>query len=147
MGIYRVKSKTCNCKGTWSTLDPRDLRIYLDNPCKEHSLIEGNTIYYELNHLLDKILKDPILIVIKQKYPVKIVKVKNCAGSKILLKIEVNHNGELDTHNFYDNKQIYYLQMDDELMWKKIDDNTIQLIILYLPQHHTVEEFWEPNDY
>ena len=48
MGIYGVKSNKCNCKGSWSTLS-NDYRTYMDNPCKEHSLIVGNTIYYELH--------------------------------------------------------------------------------------------------
>lgn len=30
MGIYGVKSTTCNCKGSWSTLT-NDKRIYIEN--------------------------------------------------------------------------------------------------------------------
>ncbi len=147
MGIYRVKSKTCNCKGSWSTLDPRDRRVYLDEPCKKHKLSEGNTIYYELKHLLVSLINDINEMRIKEKYEVKILKVQKLDNNKTIIKIEVNHEGDLNIDKFNNNKQIYYSQMNDEPMWKQIDNNIIHMIILYRSPHHTVEETWEKLDY
>lgn len=146
MGIFGVKSKTCNCKGSWTTLT-NDHRIYMERPCKLHMLEEGNTIYYELRHLLNHIINDFKGIKIKEKYPVKILKIEKLTNDKKIIKIEVIHNGDLNTNNFNNNKQMFYSQMNDEPMWKKIDDNTINMIILYQSPHHTVEENWEPSDY
>lgn len=146
MGIYGVKSNTCNCQGSWSTLDSNDHRIYMERPCKEHKIIVGNTIYYQLKYLLNHIINNFKDIKIKEKYAVKILEIEKVTD-KTIIKIEVNHNGEFNVNNFNDNKQIFYSQMNDEPMWKKIDDNILHMIILYQAPHHSVEEQWEPSDY
>jgi hypothetical protein len=157
MGIYGVKSKTCNCRGYWSTWDKNDYRIYMRNPCEKHSLKVGNTIYYKLNYLLKHISNKDVtslplvkaeLPLVKETYLVKILHVEQLTNFKMLIKIEVKHNGELNVDNFNNNKQIFYSQINDEPMWKKIDDNIIHMITLYQEPHHTVEEdAWEPWDY
>ena len=46
MGIYGVKSTTCNCKGSWSTLT-NDKRIYMnDEPM--WNKIDDNIIHFTL---------------------------------------------------------------------------------------------------
>jgi hypothetical protein len=144
MGIYNVKSNKCNCKGSWSTLTD-DYRIYMEKPCQNHQLKEGNIIYYELHHLLNYITKNKI--VIKDVYPVKILKLVKIGKDKQIIKVEVNHQGKLNTNNFDTLKQTYFSQINDEPMWKKIDDNIFEFIFLYKSQHHTVEDKWEPLDY
>ena len=146
MGIYGVKSNTCNCRGSWSTLT-NDHRIYLEKPCKNHELKEGNVIYYELIHILDQIIKNRDGICIKDKYPVKILKVEDLGSGKKILKVEVNHNGDFNTDNFDVNKQMYFSQMNDDPMWKKIDDNKFNFILLYKAFHHSIEDRWEAFDY
>jgi hypothetical protein len=37
--------------------------------------------------------------------------------------------------------------MNDEPMWKRIDNNTIQFVLTYQSPHHTVEHEWVPVDY
>lgn len=146
MGIYCVKSNTCNCKGNWSTLT-NDHRIYMVKPCSNHILKEGNTIYYELFHVLDKIIKTKDGLRIKQKYPVKILKIEQLDRSCKIIKLEVNHNGELNVDNFDNTQQAYFSQMNDDPMWKRIDDKKFEFILLYLNVHHTIEDKWHPEDY
>ena len=146
MGIYGVKSTTCNCKGSWSTLT-NDKRIYMTKPCEEHILIEGNTIYYELKHILNYIIKNFTGIRIKDKYLVKILQIEKVRINKTLIKFEVIHNGELNIENFNKNKNIIFSQMNDEPMWNKIDDNIIHFTLVYQSPHHTVEANWEALDY
>jgi len=147
MGIYGVKSRTCNCRGSWSTLDPKDHRVYMTNPCEKHTLTQGNTIYYELKHLFNVIINNFDGIIIREKYPSKILRVEKIDNRKIIVKLEVIHNGDLNIDNFDNNKKIFYSQMNDEVMWREIDKNTIHIIILYQAPHHTVEENWERENY
>jgi hypothetical protein len=146
MGIYGVKSNTCNCKGSWCTLTD-DHRIYMEKPCDQHSIKEGNIIYYELIHLLNHIIKNKVGILIEDVYPVKILQVAELGRGKEIIKVEVNHQGKLNTNNFDTLKQTYFSQMSDEPMWKKIDDNTFHFILLYKACHHNVEDKWDPFDY
>ena len=146
MGIYGVKSNTCNCKGSWCTLT-NDHRIYMVKPCSNHEIKKGNIIYYELRHLLEHIIKIKNNIRIKKVYSFKILKVNELDKGQKIIKVEVNHNGELNTDNFNINKQMYFSQMNDEPMWKKIDDNRFEFIFLYKAFHHIVENKWEPADY
>jgi len=44
--------------------------------------------------------------------------------------------------NFDINKQMYFSDMNDEPMWKKIDDNKFELILLYKSVHHTDGNNW-----
>jgi hypothetical protein len=46
-----------------------------------------------------------------------------------------------------ESKQMYFSQMNNEPMWKRIDNDTIQLVLLYQSPHHTVESGWDPEDY
>ena len=138
MGIYYVNSKTCNCRGSWSTLN-NDTRIYMTKTCDKHSLKEGNTIYYKLIYLFNLIKKKQILIN-QIDYHVKILKVVKVKKG-LLLKVLVNDDSNL-IDKFDINKQIYYSDMDDEPMWKKIDDNNFEFIFLYKEVHHTVENDW-----
>lgn len=147
MGIYGVKSRTCNCRGSWSTLDPKDYRVYMTKPCEKHMLTEGNTIYYELKHLFKSIINNFDGIIIREKYPCKILRVEKIDNRKTIVKLEVIHNGDLNINNFDNNKKIFYSQMNDEAMWREIDENTIHIIITYQSPHHTVEENWEREDY
>jgi hypothetical protein len=147
MGIYEVKSNTCNCKGSWSTLDGKDFRVYMDKPCPNHQLKEGNIIYYKLIHLLDHIIKIKKNIKLREVYPLKILQVCELGRDKKILKVEVNHNGDLNTDNFDTFKQMYFSQMNDEPMWKKIDDNRFEFIFVYMSKHHTIEDEWERFDY
>jgi hypothetical protein len=146
MGIYGVKSNKCNCKGSWSTLT-NDCRTYMEKPCSEHSLIVGNTIYYELKHLLNYITTNFEDIIIKEKYAVKILQIEKLTKNKTIIKIEVNHNGNLNVNNFDNSKQTFYSQMNDEPMWINIDDTIMHMIILYQSPHHTIEDIWEAFDY
>lgn len=140
MGIYEVESNTCNCIGNFTTFDD-DHRIYMSKPCQIHELKEGNTIYYDLRDDLKYIMKSFDEIEIKKKYLVKILKIEKIINSnKKIIKIEINDN--LDTY-FDDNKQIFYTQMNDEPMWKKVDDNKINMIILYKTVNHTVQDGWK----
>jgi hypothetical protein len=66
---------------------------------------------------------------------------------KQIIKVEVNHQGKLNTNNFDNLKQTYFSQINDEPMWKKIDDNIFHCILLYHAPHHNVEEKWERFDY
>jgi hypothetical protein len=145
MGIYGVKSNTCNCKGSWASLT-NDHRVYMEKPCYQHILKEGNIIYYQLIHILNEIINTRIGI-IKEKYPVKLLKIEDLGKGTKIIKVEVKHEGELNTDNFNINKQMYFSQMNDESMWEKIDDNTFNFILLYNGCHHTVEDKWEPSDY
>ena len=146
MGIYGVKSKTCNCIGSWATLT-NDHRIYMKKPCQNHELKEGNVINYELIHLLNHIIKNRVGILIENVYPLKILQVAELGRDKKIIKVEVNHQGKLNTNNFDMNKQMYFSQMNDEPMWKKIDDNRFEFIFVYMSKYHTVEDEWEPLDY
>jgi hypothetical protein len=118
MGIYGVKSNTCNCKGSWCTLT-NDTRICMTNPCQKHIIKEDNTIYYELKHIITYIIKNKSGIQCEHKYPVKILKLIKLDNKKTIMKIEVNHQGKLNTDNFDINKQMYFSQINDEPMWKK----------------------------
>ena len=84
---------------------------------------------------------------IKEKYAVKILQTEKLTTNKTIIKIELNHKGELDNGNCNNTKQMFYSQMNDEPMWKKIDNNILHMIILYQSPHHTVEEMWEAFDY
>ena len=145
MGIYEVKSNTCNCKGSWCTLSD-DYRIYMTNPCQNHQLKEGNVIYYELIHLLSNIIKNRTGIQIEAKYIVKILQVAKLEIDKTIIKVEVNHQGKLNTDIFDTLKQMYFSQMNDDPMWKKIDNNRFEFILLYKDCHHTVEDKWEEDN-
>lgn len=147
MGIYGVKSKTCNCKGSWSTLDANDNRIYMEHPCKEHRIAKGNLIWYNLHYILKHIIKNNNNIKVKGKYLCKILDIGTYNNTHTILKLEVIHNGYLNTDNFDEKKLIFYSQLNDEPMWKKIDGNVFTLTIIYQQPHHTVEEEWEPFDY
>ena len=144
MGIYEVNSTTCKCKGQWATLTS-DMRIYMAYPCTEHTLNKGNQIYYELDHLLKHITNytttNTNIIKYNKKYLVKIVDIKRKDTNKII-KIELNHNGEIDVANFNETKNIIYSEFNDEPMWLKIDENTIQFILVYQGCHHTIETEW-----
>ncbi len=146
MGIYGVKSNTCNCKGSWCTLTS-DHSIYMEKPCPNHQLKEDNIIYYKLIHLLDHIIKIKKNIKLREVYSLKILKVAELGRDKKILKVEVNHGGDLNTDKFDKNKQMYFSQLNDEPMWKKIDDNRFEFIFVYMNKHHTVEDEWEPFDY
>ena len=66
---------------------------------------------------------------------------------KYIVKIELKDDGDINIDNFIESKQIYFSQMNDEPMWKRIDNDTIHLVILYQSPHHTVESGWDPEDY
>jgi hypothetical protein len=137
MGIFYLKSKTCNCKGQWCTLT-NEHRAYLTIPCTTHSLNVGNSIYYCLDYFLNHISRGKLY---KNKYLVKILEKQTLSRDKTLIKIEVT--GEtFDVNNFIPSKQIYYSQMNDEPMWKQIDNNTMHFILVYQPECHTVEIGW-----
>jgi hypothetical protein len=142
MGIFKVKSNTCNCKGSWSTLT-NNHKIYLETPCHQHSIKEGNIIYYELIHLLEHIIKIKKNIKLREVYSLKILQVAELGKDKKILKVEINHNGDLNTDNFDTLKQMYFSQMNDEPMWKKIDDNRFEFIFVYMNKYHTIEDKWE----
>ena len=145
MGIYKACSYDCKCEGMFSTLDPNDLSVYMVKPCEKHILLEGNTLVYELCHILNHITKkDQKLINIKNKYNVKILQLKPIyinENRKYLMKIEVIHNGEIDINKLDNNKNMLYSQMDDEPMWKQIDEHVIQMIFVFNCKHHTVEHW------
>lgn len=132
MGIYRVKSNTCGCIGSWSTLDPNDRRIYMETPCMHHRLKEGNVIYYELKHFLKDIcINDTYL---KDKYAVKIIDVI-IRDRQIIINIEYDNTyNTIDTDNLEDQFKT--------LRWKKREDNKIQFLVDYHPAHHTIEDSW-----
>lgn len=150
MGIYGVKSTNCECRGNWATLDS-DYRVYMSKPCSNHELKIGNSIYYELIHLLKHITKyftaNTNIIWYEPKYLVKILDVKTINKCQKCIKVELIHNGTINVSNFNQSKNIIYSQFNDEPMWKEIDDNTIHFIILYQGCHHNVEKKWEPFDY
>lgn len=150
MGIYTLKSCTCECKGVICTLTS-DHRVYMDKPCLNHKLDIGNSIYYELNHLFKHITNytttNTNIIFYKPKYLVKVLDIKVLDKNKKLVKVELIHNGSIDISNFNEHKNIIYSQWNDEPMWKKIDENTINFIFLYQGCHHTVEIDWVPFDY
>jgi hypothetical protein len=151
MGIYTVKSRTCHCCGQWSTLDPQDHRIYMHQPCSTHECTEGNRIYYKLHYMLEYITRpqsnaNPY----KDTYLVKVLEkqqIKNKHGYGHIIKIELTDNGAINADNFVQSKQTYFSDMDDAPMWKRIDDNTIQFVLIYQSVHHTVEHEWVPADY
>jgi hypothetical protein len=148
MGIYKVKSKTCNCKGNWSTLVENDHRVYMIMPCSNHELKEGNMIYYELIHILQHItIPESLHKPYKYKYLVKVLEKQKIQNHKYIVKIELKDDGDINIDNFIKSKQIYFSQMNDEPMWKRIDNDTIQLVLLYQSPHHTVESGWDPEDY
>ena len=150
MGIYCVKSTTCNCKGTWSTLDPNDKRIYMSHPCKDHSLVEGNVIYYELQHYLQNLINNNIEgISFKDKYQVKILNINKLDKKNLLMKLELNHTGDLKPEYFDDKKKILNSDMNGngEPILNKINDTTLHILILYQAPYHTVEKTWERFDY
>ena len=69
-------------------------------------------------------------------------------NNKVIIDwIELDDNGEINVDNFNVSKQIYYSNFNDESMWKRINENTIQFILLYQAPHHTAEFGWEPADY
>lgn len=153
MGIYTVKSCTCDCKGTICTLTA-DHRVYMDKPCVNHKLEMGNSIYYELNHLFKYLTKYSDTFTLchftnttcyEPKYLIKVLDIKVLDKNKKLVKAELIHNGTIDVSNF--NKNIIYSEWNDETSWKKIDENTIHFIFLYQDCHHTVEKEWKPFDY
>jgi len=154
MGIYGVKSNNCECRGNWCTLDS-DHRVYMNKPCSKHRLEIGNSIYYELHHLLMHITKydtnNTKIIKYKPKYLVKILDIQKLDIPKYnrntCIKFEFKHDINIDIANFNESKNIIYSQFNDEPMWKKIDNNTIHLIVLYQGCHHTVETSWEAADY
>jgi hypothetical protein len=106
MRMYNCVSDTCKCKGSWSTLTS-DTRMYLTNPCENHEIKEGNYIYYELKYLLEYIHKNKQIF--KDKYLIKILNVVKIDNNK-LIKVELNHDGELDTNNFNYIRQMYFLK-------------------------------------
>ena len=172
MGLFTVKSTTCDCIGEWSTLEYNDKQIYI-RPCKQHDLQVGNTIYYCFGELFSKILTkhtiDSIddftlttemnegnvritktkeyLSRIKTKYPAKILDIVKINPSKHLIKAEIYHEGTIIETDFDKNKQMFFSDMNDEPMWKKIDDDRMQIIFLYNGRYHTIEKEWEPIDY
>lgn len=75
----------------------------MKKPCQNHELKEGNVIYYELIHLLNNVIKNRVGILIENVYPVKILR-----RDKEIIKVEVNHQGNLNTNNFDNNKQMYF---------------------------------------
>lgn len=148
MGIYKVKSKTCNCKGTWSTLVENDHRIYMIMPCSNHEVKEGNMIYYELIHILKHItIPEASHKPYKYKYLVKVLEKQKIQNNKYIVKIELKDDGDINIDNFIASKQIYFSQMNDDPMWKRIDNDTIQFVLLYQSPHHNVESGWDPEDY
>ncbi len=147
MGIYGIKSDKCDCRGFWSTLDS-DCSVHISKPCVKHRLEVGNVIYYELIHILRHITKHSSSNVYKYKYPVKILEILDLHDiRKKVIKLELTHDNMIDVNQFDNNKQIYYSQLNDQPMWNKIDEHTIQFIILYNPKHYTIEGTWEPADY
>jgi hypothetical protein len=148
MGIFKVKSKTCNCKGNWSTLDANDHRVYMNMPCLNHEFKEGNMIYYELIHILKHItIPQSSHKPYKYKYLVKVLEKQKIQNHKYIVKIELKDYGDINIDNFMESKQMYFSQMNNEPMWKRIDNDTIQLVLLYQSPHHTVESGWDPEDY
>lgn len=147
MGIYKVKSNTCECCGQWCTLTSDHL-VYITKPCVKHKLEVGNIIYYELIHILKHITKNSSSNVYKIKYPVKILEILYLPDKqKKVIKLELTHNNKIDVNQFDNNKQIHYSQLNDEPLWNKIDDNIIHFNILYNQRHHAIEGLWEPDDY
>lgn len=148
MGIYTLKSSNCECKGTICTLTA-DHRIYMSYPCVKHEIKTDNIIYYELSHLFNHITKHSPTNIIsyEPKYLVKVLDVKVLARGIKLVKVELVHNGSIHVSNFNETKNIIYSQWDDEPMWKKIDENTIHIVLLYQGCHHNVENSWEPLDF
>ena len=132
MGKYYVKSSKCDCEGCWSTLNS-DYRMTMEKPCQKHRILEGNIIFYNLKPLLEHIITVNKLNImfIRGIYQVKILNTIVTNNRKQLIKVEVNHDGELNMDNFDINKQMYFSDMNDEPMWKKIDDNKFELILLY----------------
>jgi hypothetical protein len=118
----------------------------MSHPCSEHELKIGNSIYYNLIHLLNHITKysttNTDIICYESVYLVKILDISNITSTKCI-KLELTHSEIVNVANFNEKKQIYFSQFNDEPMWKKIDDNTIHFIILYQGCHHTVEKQWE----
>ena len=119
----------------------------MDKPCEIHSIKEGNTIYYELSHLFRLIQNNKNIPIIEQKYPVKILQVRNLSNNRTIIKVEVKHNGEVNVDNFDNMKQMFFSDLNDEPMWKKLDDKCFNFILLYKPFYHNVEDKWEPFDY
>ena len=86
------------------------------------------------------------IIKYEPKYLVKILDIKKY-DNKTCIKIELNHNGSIDVNNFDENKNIIYSKFEDERMWLKKCENSMNMIILYNGGHHKVEESWEWLDY
>jgi hypothetical protein len=141
MEIYYVKSPTCDCKGCWTNVKSNGWNVCMDKPCLNHELKCGNMIYYEIIHLL-KHITSKIGVFYKIKYLVKVLELILIDNAKHI-KIELKHNGEMDVLNFDETEQFYFTELNNEPMWKKIDDTTIHFIILYQDYHHTIEKEWE----
>jgi len=56
MGIYYVKSTTCDCRSSWSTLNPKNRSIHMTNTCTSHKIEKGNIIYYNLQPIIQYLL-------------------------------------------------------------------------------------------
>lgn len=140
MGIYTVKSKTCNCIGDWCTLT-NDTRIHMQKPCELHSLATNNKIWYNLNPLLGLLANKQLR---GDKTQLKVLQCETIGSNKKIIKVEVNNmNGIV----FDESKQRYFSQINDEPMWKWINNDTIHFILLYNPAHHKVEDEWIEYDY
>ena len=143
MGIYGVKSKTCGCKGSWSTLDSEDTGVYISRPCSQHELVRGNTFFYDLGPLLKLVAKPIYFDVIQPVYALKIIDVVEDNTVK-LLKVELKN---FNVTMFNESKQQFFSQINDEPMFQQFDETTVHFIFKFLPKFWTVEEGWDPDDY
>lgn len=137
------KSKTCDCLLSAATFD--DNGLIMEQPCVCHKIKIGNSIWYNLNPIIRYLLKRGRTFNIKDKQFVKIINVKNLCisrcftSSKRLIQIEWQHDGLINTDMFDNTKQIYYTELDGAPMYKSKNKNTLILILLYQPYHHTTE--------
>lgn len=143
MGIYGVKSKTCGCKGSWSTLDSKDTGVYISRPCSQHELVIGNTIFYELGPLLKLVSKPIYFDVIEPVYALKIIDIYDIRNTKFV-KVETE---DIDFQMFDENKQYNIYELNHEPMFQLVDETKTHLIFEVKPKHWTVEEGWDPDDY
>lgn len=121
----------------------------METPCPLHTIEQGNSIYYQLFDLLKYCIRvqSNVPTTTTTTYPVKLIQIVNMEKGRKLLRVEVTHNGTIDTDLFNSANQVYYSQMNDDPMWKKIDDNRVEFIMMYQSVYHTVEDNWEPFDY
>ena len=139
MGIYEYKSKYCNCRGSWSTLDSSNLRTYYTY-CFRHQFKEDNCIYYNLFPFLNYISKDKIEYIrgTDFNYLCKILKIVALDDGKTIMKIEVYHKGELDESLFNDKMQTYYSKLDYTPTWKKVAENCVEFCLIYDERRHNI---------